>query len=202
MGAVALGMVAASTGCVERVIRDLGGVAGGSGGELETESDDFGETEQDPTAGSTGTGTDTDPDAECSTPQDCGMGQTCYEGVCVGTGTVRVSLSWNVVTDLDLHVFLPNGEWISYENPVTAYGQLDVDDCVGGMCVNQDGTHVENIFLDGNAPRGNYVVQVVNFDGRRAADYQIEVAGEVTVSFVGNLPSTMFFEGPPHPFTW
>lgn len=194
MGAVALVSMMGSTGCVERLIHDFDEVADGDGGELPTESDGIGETEQLPTEG--------DPDAECSIPQDCGEGQTCFEGVCVGTGLVRVSLSWNAVTDLDLHVLLPNGEEISYANAITPYGELDVDDCVGGMCATQSGTHVENIFLDGSAPRGTYRIQVVNFDGRRSADYGIEVAGDISAQFTGNLPSTMFYEGPFHDVVW
>jgi hypothetical protein len=193
---VALGMVA-STGCVDRVIHDLDEVAEGGGGQLDTDTDTdgLGETHQVTTGG-------VDPDVECTIPQDCGPEQTCYEGVCVGTGSVRVSLSWNEVTDLDLHVRVPNGEWISYEVPLTSYGQLDVDDCVSAMCVNQDGTHVENVFLDATAPRGLYGVKIINFDGRRAADYGIEVAGDVSASFVGSLPATSYYEGPVHEFTW
>ncbi|MCX4239266.1 hypothetical protein OEB96_01475 [Paraliomyxa miuraensis] len=185
-----------TTGCVDRVIHDYDGVADGEGGNLDTdtETDGLGETEQGSTT--------SDPQAECMIPQDCAAGQTCFEGVCVGMGTVRISLSWNVVTDLDLHVALPNGQEISYANSVTPYGQLDVDDCVGGMCANQGGTHVENIFLDGSAPRGTYGIQVVNFDGRRSADYTIEVAGEITAQFFGNLPSSMFSEGPVHEVLW
>lgn len=115
---------------------------------------------------------------------------------------MRVSLSWTVVTDLDLHVHVPNGETISYETPLTSYGQLDVDDCVSTECVNPDGIHVENVFLDATAPRGTYGVTVVNFDGRLAADYGIEVAGDVSASFVGHLPATMFYSGPTHELTW
>jgi hypothetical protein len=190
-------MAVTSTGCVERVIRDFDEVADGEGGLVETETEtdtDIGDTAQ--------LSTDGDPGAECTIPEDCGEGQTCYQGVCVGTGLVRVSLSWNVVTDLDLHVLAPTGEWISYENPTTVYGKLDVDDCVSGACINPDGTHVENVFLDANAPRGTYGIMIVNFDGRRGADYAIEVAGDTSASYVGYLPATMFFEGPVHEFSW
>jgi hypothetical protein len=200
---LALGLVAASTGCVERVIRDFDQVAEGGGSQggretdtdTDTDTDTFGESEQQPTEG-------VDPGVECTIPQDCGEDQTCYQGVCVGTGSVRVSLAWGVVTDLDLHVRAPNGEWISYESPLTPYGQLDVDDCVSGQCLDQGGVHVENVFLDANAPRGTYGIMIVNFDGRRGADYAIEVAGDATASFVGYLPDVMFYEGPLHEFTW
>lgn len=198
-GALALGTMVASTGCVERLIHDHEVVAegGGSVGQVDTDTDTdtYGETNQLPTEG-------VDPNVECVIPDDCGMGQTCYQGVCVGTGSVRVSLSWTAVTDLDLHVRVPNGDWISYETPLTDYGQLDVDDCISGSCVNQNGTHVENVFLNANAPRGNYGVMIMNFDGRQAADYGIEVAGDVAASFVGNLPATMAAQGMVHEFDW
>jgi hypothetical protein len=198
---VALGLVVASTGCVERVIHDYGVVADGGGGQVDTDTDTdtdtdgLGETDQLPTEG-------VPPEAECAIPEDCEAGQTCYQGVCVGTGSVRVSLSWNVITDLDLHVQVPNGESISYETPLTSYGQLDVDDCVSTECANPGGTHVENVFLYSGAPRGTYRITIVNFDGRLAADYGIEVAGDVMASFAGHLPATMFYEGPVHEFTW
>lgn len=205
-GAVALGgllgFVTTSTACVERVIHDYEVVADGEGGLVETDTagtDTFGDSSQISTGDSTGP---VDPGAECTIPQDCGDGQTCYQGVCVGTGNVRVSLAWNVVTDLDLHVRVPNGDWISYQLPITGYGQLDVDDCVAGACINQEGTHVENVFLDENAPRGTYGVMIVNFDGRKGADYAIEVAGEATAQFVGYLPDSMSIEGPVHEFVW
>lgn len=191
MGAVALSLGLPSMGCVERYIHELDKVADGGEGSV-TETLGPGDTEQVPP----------DPDAECSIPRDCDVGQTCFEGVCVGMGAVRVSLSWTVVTDLDLHLWMPNGETINYESPVSPFGQLDVDDCVSATCINQNGTHVENIFLDASAPRGTYRVHVTNFDGRLAADYRIEVAGAVSGAFVGSLPQMMFVQGPIHEFTW
>jgi len=193
---VALGVLVASTGCVDRAIHDFDVIADGEGGLIETDTEtdtDIGDTEHV-------TPMDVDPGAECTVPEDCDEDQTCYEGVCVGTGSVRVSLSWNVVTDLDLHVRVPNGDWISYQVPITSYGQLDVDDCVSGACINPTGTHVENVFLDSNAPGGTYGIMIVNFDGRAPADYSIEVAGDAAALFAGHLPATQFFEGPVHEF--
>lgn len=198
-----LAVVVASTGCVERVIHDYDVIADGEGGRVDTDTDSETDTFGDSAYVSTSSTTEpVDPGAECTIPEDCGDGQTCYQGVCVGTGNVRVSLAWNVVTDLDLHVRVPNGDWISYQLPITSYGELDVDDCVAGACINQDGTHVENVFLDGNAPRGTYGVMIVNFDGRSGADYSVEVAGEASASFVGYLDAAMSVEGPVHEFTW
>lgn len=181
-------------GCVERLIRDFGqGADGGSSSDTES----LGETDQ--VLGETD---DVEPGSDCDEPSDCGASQTCFEGVCVGVGTVRITLSWSVVTDLDLHLFVPNGDWISFENPLTSYGQLDVDDCVAGSCVNQQGTHVENIFLDASAPRGAYDIQVVNFDGRASADYTIEVVGAISESFSGTLGAREFGESAIHEIAW
>lgn len=203
-GWIAAGLMIGSlcvSGCVDRLIRDLDG---GADGGADMGADDVGPGDTDQ-FGDTETGSTTmqvDPGTECTEPEDCGVGQTCFEGVCVGSGTVRISLSWTVVSDLDLHLFLPNGDWMSFENPNTEYGELDVDDCVGGMCINQNGVHVENIFLDGNAPRGTYGVQVVNFDGRANADYSIEVAGAVDTAFFGTLPAQEFTQSVVHEFLW
>ncbi len=192
----------ASTGCVDRLIRDFDDVAGGgaSMGGSATESDGIGDTEQvDPSTSDTTAGLD--PELECSLPEHCDAGQTCFEGVCVGTGTLRISLSWNVVTDLDLHLFVPNGDVINFQNDVESYGELDVDDCIQGDCRNE-GTHVENIFLESSAPRGTYGIQVINYDGRATASYTVEVAGAVDAAFSGTIAATPFAEGAVHSITW
>jgi len=196
----ALGSSLGASGCVERLIHDLGKGADGDGDGGTTVGDDGpGETDQS-RPGETETD-GVDPGTECQQPSDCGTNQTCFEGVCVGTGSLRISLSWTVVTDLDLHLYVPNGDWMSFENTTTAYGELDVDDCVGGSCINQQ-VHVENIFLDASAPRGTYGIQVVNFDGRGAADYSIEVAGAVNSHFFGHLPASDFAQSEVHEIAW
>ena len=198
----AMVVVVAATGCVERLIYDTTGFGGGnSAGQADTETDGIGVTDQITTADST-VATTTTPGTECEVESDCDDGQTCFEGVCVGEGSLRISLSWEEVTDFDLHVFVPNGDWMSYENPLTDYGELDVDDCVGGTCINQNGTHVENVLLYSNAPRGTYGIRVVNFDGRSGADYQIEVAGAVSATFSGYVPGVDYAESPVHQITW
>lgn len=186
----ALAAIMTAGGCTDRLIVDLDGGGGSSGGEIETETDGLGETEDVP------------PGTMCDEPSDCGASQTCFEGVCVGAGMLRVTLSWTVVTDLDLHLFVPNGDWINFENKVTAYGQLDVDDCVSGSCASPNGTHVENIFLDAAAPRGTYGIQVINFDGRASADYSIEVAGAISDSVGGSLPAREFSQSVVYEVTW
>ena len=124
----------------------------------------------------------------CEDELDCGEGYACYEGTCVRSGELRVSLSWTETTDLDLHVLTPDGIEISYLAPQHPFAQLDVDDCVAGNCRNPDGPHVENVVFDPHAPRGHYQVWIENFDGRQAASWDLEVAGDIVAHYEGELP--------------
>jgi uncharacterized protein YfaP (DUF2135 family) len=78
----------------------------------------------------------------------------------------------------------PAGREIYYNNRTADGGFLDVDQCVrpcGG------GTHVENIFFENNPPQGNYDVWVLNFDGRAAGPFSIEVTGLSPTTYSGYL---------------
>ena len=130
-----------------------------------------------------------EPGEECMLDEDCVDGTICFEDVCVGQGRLRVSLGWTVKSDFDLHVQLPSGDQIFFQNDVHPTGALDVDDCVL-VCANPGGTHVENVFFNDFAELGTYVVWVVNYDGNRAGSYFIEVEGEGTYQrWEGNLPA-------------
>lgn len=176
--AAALGL----TGCVERII-ELGQNSA-SGSDSKGVDDDDPEDDDE----STGPGVDSE-GPECIGPDDCGDEQTCFEGVCVGTGELRVSLSWEFISDLDLHVVTPSGAHINFGNPEDGGGQLDVDDCVGS-CVDPDGVHVENIFFAQTPAPGEYEVWVVNYDGRRAGPFNVEVTGAANAQFEGELPAS------------
>jgi hypothetical protein len=101
-----------------------------------------------------------DPGETCEQNSDCSGGAVCEECQCVGSGDVRVTLSWADANDLDLHVIDPNGEEIYYDNPTSASGgTLDVDANPG--CVGSTVTPVENVFWpSGSAPSGTYTVLV------------------------------------------
>lgn len=77
----------------------------------------------------------------------------------VGTGDVQVTLSWNVDSDVDLHVVAPGNDEIYYgrrESPTG--GKLDLDSNAG---CDIDGVRNENItWPAGRAPRGHYIVRV------------------------------------------
>lgn len=137
----------------------------------------------------------TTPDAgagdECEDDSDCGAGQTCFEGICVGEGGLRFSLTWNVDTDFDLFVRMPDGRTeISYIFKNVGGGMLDVDDCFEG-CRIPGGPHVENIFFEGEPPRGTYTYWVVNSGLAEGDDFRLEVsaAGTVEAMQTGNLPA-------------
>lgn len=176
-------------GCVDRVIIDQTGSGGWTGGEEEFpdgDSDSAAEVPVDPEPEPEPI--PVDPDVECTNPEDCDEGQTCFEGTCVGAGEFRVSLSWEVVSDFDLHVRTPSGVEVWYGEPQVASGYLDVDDCVGGDCRDNDAVHVENVFFNAGAERGTYQVWVVNFDGVNDGDFRIQVAGATDAEFTGDLP--------------
>jgi hypothetical protein len=96
----------------------------------------------------------------CEADGDCGVSQVCENCDCVGTGDVRITLTWADVNDLDLHVIDPSGEEIYYGNKTSASGgELDVDS--NASCSNPTTTPAENIFWPtGVAPTGSYTVLV------------------------------------------
>jgi len=109
----------------------------------------------------------------------------------VGTGEVQVSVSWNVESDVDLHVVEPGNEEVFYGNPQSAAGGvLDLD---SNPACSIDGKKNENITWT-NAPSGSYTVRVDYYDscGETATDYV------VTVQRKGHAPETFTgsFTGP------
>jgi len=79
-----------------------------------------------------------------------------------GTGLLQVSLSWDQLNDVDLHLIEPNGTEIYFGNRTSANGgQLDVDSNAG---CSIDGINNENIYYEDIAgvtiPHGEYEVRV------------------------------------------
>jgi hypothetical protein len=81
----------------------------------------------------------------------------------VGTGDIQVTLSWDVNSDVDLHVVEPSGEELFYAHERSATGgELDLDS--NAACVI-DGVRNENVTWPvGRAPRGTYTVRVDYWD--------------------------------------
>jgi hypothetical protein len=99
-----------------------------------------------------------------------------------GTGDVKVTLSFDRVHDLDLHVIEPNGEEISFTNNASATGgQLDLDS--GSNC-EASAANAENVFWPpGGAPAGEYRVTVQNYQqcSAGAIAYTVRVAYDTKV---------------------
>ena len=94
-----------------------------------------------------------------------------FENAGAQVGPVTVSLLWNTIDDLDLHVTSPRGDTISYKNKVGASGgMLDVDRQVESYVSNP----VENIFWS-NPPSGTYTVKVDVFTKRTSGSIPITV---------------------------
>jgi len=101
----------------------------------------------------------------------------------VGTGEVQVSVSWNVETDVDLHVVEPGGEEVFYgSGPSATGGTLDLD---SNPACSIDHKKNENITW-AHAPSGSYTVRVDYYDscGETQTDYV------VTVQRKGHAPQT------------
>jgi hypothetical protein len=137
--------------------------------------------------GATGHGT-VQPGDPCTGTIDCTPGSICWNAICVGDGSLRFSLSWNVVSDYDLHVKTPSGTELYYGNRSGEGGTLDVDDCVSNSCKSTSATHVENIYWSDTAAHGTYEVWVVNFNGSAGGSYTIETS--TGVGTTGSLPAT------------
>ena len=94
---------------------------------------------------------------------------TVIEVVNVGTGILQISLSWNIVKDIDLWVTDPSGFRIFFGDKISAAtgGELDRDDV--------DSFGPENIYWKEGAPPGTYKIEVNYYAGTGAADYIVTV---------------------------
>lgn len=103
-----------------------------------------------------------------------------------GNGDVQASVAWTGASDVDLHVFDPNGEHVYYGNRnATTGGRLDID---SNAACTIDNTNVENIFWPLNAaPAGQYRVELHYYDdcGVPRSDWV------VTVLLRGQAPAIM-----------
>jgi hypothetical protein len=138
------------------------------------------------TGGATGTGTG-EPGDPCNGNVDCTPGSICWNEICIGEGSLRFSLAWDVSSDFDLHVLTPNDVEVYYSNRTGDGANLDVDDCIGSSCRNPEGTHVENIYWADAAPTGTYEVWAVNYNGAETGSFTIEVQGGTGGPFSGTL---------------
>ena len=103
----------------------------------------------------------------------------------VGTGDVQFTLTWDVDSDVNLHVLDPGGEEIYYGNRTSASGgELNLD---SNAACSLDHKRAENItWPAGKAPSGLYQVAVVLWD----ACTQAETRYAVTANVKGKPPQT------------
>ena len=110
----------------------------------------------------------------------------------VGTGDVQVSVSWIGATDVDLHVFAPDGEEIYFAHKLGASGgRLDLDSNPGCAIDNVNNENI--VWPVGAAPPGTYRVVLDYWSdcGQPRSDYVVTVqmtgqtARIVSGSFVG-----------------
>ena len=117
----------------------------------------------------------------CALSGDCIQGSVCWTGQCVTAGDLRMSLVWEVDTDIDLHVRTPSGAEVHWDNPRADGGHLDLDDCEANVnveklrCRHPGSTHVENIYF--SAPSsGTYTIVIKNFSDAVSVPFELEVA--------------------------
>jgi hypothetical protein len=180
--------------CFEQVVTADGTVSLAQAREIVLDCGGTGSCE---TGGETGSGT-VEPGDPCDETEECVPGSVCFNKYCVGAGTLRVSLAFEVDSDFDLHVMTPSGAEIYFVNRTADAGTLDVDQCITS-CGTEP--HAENVVFDGSVLPGAYEVWVVNYDGRNAGDFRIQVAGDVTQSFQGTLAATSGTESEHFTFT-
>jgi hypothetical protein len=109
----------------------------------------------------------------------------------VGTGEVQVSVSWNVDSDVDLHVVEPGSEEVFYGNPTSAAGgTLDLD---SNAACSIDGKKNENITW-AHGPSGTYTVRVDYWSscGEAQSDYVVTIQrkGHDPETFTGSFTGT------------
>lgn len=126
------------------------------------------------------------------------------------TGDVQITLRWTAAADLDLHVWDPAGEEISYLDTLAASGGW-LDEDANSACNGVLSQPAENVHWEpGQGPRGTYRVRVVHFEpctaeaGTVAYNVEIRRAGydliveEGQVQHNGSIgPSAAYVELPP-----
>ena len=108
----------------------------------------------------------------------------------VGTGDVQVSVSWTGATDVDLHVYAPDGERIYFANKQGASGgTLDLDSNPGCTIDNVNNENI--VWPVGAAPAGTYrvVLDYWSACSQPRSDYvvTVQMAGQPARIFSGSF---------------
>ena len=117
----------------------------------------------------------------------CPADQACAAGVCVGNGNLRITMTWDRMGDMDLHVVPPCGTEIYYGRQVACGGNLDVDSCPAQSPSSSypSGTDPctgpENIYWAGTPANGTYVVCANPWALSTTVNYRVTVTRGTTV---------------------
>jgi uncharacterized protein YfaP (DUF2135 family) len=106
------------------------------------------------------------------------------------SSAVTVSLTWDSVADLDLHVVEPGGTEIYWYNPTsTAGGKLDMD--AHNPCTGSASGAAENISWANSAPSGTYTVRVDLYEScgspQVVTNYTVTVMNGASSTYKGTL---------------
>ncbi len=117
----------------------------------------------------------------------CAAGEACVAGVCVGNGQLRITMTWDRMGDMDLHVVPPCGTEIYYGRLTACGGDLDVDSCPAQTPSSRypSGTDPctgpENIFWAAAPANGTYVVCANPWALSTTVNYRVTVTRGTTV---------------------
>ncbi|ATB36871.1 Fibrillin-1 (MP340) [Cystobacter fuscus] len=119
----------------------------------------------------------------------CGGGQSCVESLCLGSGNLQISATWNRPGDADLIVSTPSGKLVWWDNlgpnAGTDFGQMDRDDT--------SGQGPENVFWasDRTPPSGTYHVCFETADFNPSPSPDSPITCSVSVRRPGKAPQTV-----------
>lgn len=105
-----------------------------------------------------------------------------------GTGTIHGQLTWTTTADLDFHMIAPGGGHVAYYNltvnlPGGSVARLDHDN-LGGVIDVAPNLRVENIYVSGTPPVGNYQFYVHSYSGNNGGQ---PTTGTVTLTGDGGV---------------
>lgn len=139
----------------------------------------------------------------CQSTRQCTGGMACEAGLCVESGELRISMSWEQNTDVDLHVRNPDGEEIWYRNrEAQDGGQFQKDGCIASRCDETTGPRIEAVIWRDEPKEGTYEFWGINYDAVTSANVRFEVHYRGRVErFSASLPQTAGAQSPIFAYT-
>jgi hypothetical protein len=92
------------------------------------------------------------------------------------SGILQISVSWDELDDVDLHVYTPSGKHVYFANKNAGNVKLDFD---SNVACSIDGINSENIYVDAPLEDGDYTIELRLFrkcnDDTKGARYHVTV---------------------------